>query len=147
MTPPPTRFLVLALVPFLVAACAKNSQPEPAPTLKPVQPEPKPAPASTDNAEPPSRADIRVQFGIMPGDYEDDKPGVLVGGTTPDSPAEQAGIREGDRLMTWNDQPVPDIRSWMRFLAAGKPGDVVNVGVQRDGKIVPTKVTLRARQD
>lgn len=100
-----------------------------------------------DEMEPPSRGEITVQFGIMPGDYEDTEPGVLVGSTTPGASAEAAGILEGDRLVTWNGKPIKDIRNWMGYLAQSKPGDIVDVGVKREGKIIPIKVPLKARQD
>jgi predicted metalloprotease with PDZ domain len=131
-----------------------SATPTPAANSQPSQPkaEPKPAPAphaaaSHDTSEPPSREAMRVQFGIMPGDYEDTEPGVLVGAITPGSSAEAAGIRENDRLMTWNGQEIKDIRAWMGFMVKANPGDVVDVGVKRNGAMVPTKVTLKARQD
>ncbi|MGE3107607.1 MAG: PDZ domain-containing protein [Phycisphaerales bacterium] len=107
---------------------------------------PAPAPESAAD-EPVSRGEITVQFGIMPGDYDDPDPGVLVGSVTPGTSADDAGIKEGDRLMTWNAKPIADIRQWMGYMMHAKPGDVVDVGVKRDGNIVPIKVTLKARQD
>lgn len=118
------------------------------PIAKPVA---QPAAATKTTAEPeperPSRAGIKVQFGIMPGDYEDTVKGVLVGSVTPGTSADAAGIKAGDRLMTWNGQEIADVGSWMKLLSVAKPGDIVDVGVNRDGKAVPMKVTLKARQE
>ena len=41
---------------------------------------------------------IKVRFGIMPGSYSDDEPGVSVGDVTADSAAGSAGVLAGDRL-------------------------------------------------
>jgi predicted metalloprotease with PDZ domain len=106
-----------------------------------------PAASSEPESELPSRASFKVQFGIMPGDYDDTAKGVLVGGVTPGTSAADAGIKTGDRLMTWNGKEITDIGVWMKYLAASKPGDVVEVGVSREGKTVPMKVKLKARQD
>ncbi|MFA6043874.1 MAG: M28 family peptidase, partial [Phycisphaerales bacterium] len=41
---------------------------------------------------------IKVKFGIMPGNYSDDEPGVVVGGLSGDEwPAAKAGLKTGDR--------------------------------------------------
>lgn len=117
------------------------------PITKPAAAPSAPTATSSPEPEPPSRADITVQFGIMPGNYEDTAKGVLVGGVTPGTSADAAGIKAGDRLMTWNGREIADVESWMTFLVVAKPGDVVDVGVNRDGKTVPMKVTLKARQD
>ena len=37
------------------------------------------------------------------------------------------------------------IRSWVGKLAKHKPGDVVNVGVKRDGEEITLEVTLQGR--
>jgi len=106
------------------------------------------APGDKDAGEaPPSRDEMRVRFGIRPGDYEDVDKGVLVGGVTPGTSAEAAGIREGDRLMTWNGAEIVDVGGWMRLMSRHKPGDVVEVGVLRNKEIIPVKVTLRGRDD
>lgn len=134
-----------APAPAQAAAPAHGTPIAKAPTERPV---PK-TPVAVSDAEPerPSRGAIKVQFGIMPGDYEDTAKGVLVGSVTPGASADAAGIKAGDRLMTWNGQEIVDIGTWMKFMTASKPGDIVDVGVQRDGKLVPVKVTLKARQD
>jgi hypothetical protein len=136
---------------------AVTPQPDPQPVERPSQP-PAPSQASNPHASPhkaPEReaddeADsptgLPIQFGIMPGDYGDTKKGVLVGDVTPGTGAADAGIKADDRLMTWNGQEITDIYKWMDLMSKHKPGDVVTVGVLRDGKTIPMKVTLRARQ-
>lgn len=89
--------------------------------------------------------DIRVRFGIRPGNYEEGVRGVAVGGITPNSPADFAGLRAGDVLVAWNGHDVGDVRDWMGHLARHEPGDVVTVTVLRDGKHLDLKVTLEGR--
>jgi len=94
----------------------------------------------------PSRRQISVRFGIIPQTYSDEEPGVAVSGVTEGAPAEKAGIRKGDRLMTWDGQEITGIGEWMAMLMQHKPGDVVDVGVDRDDERVIIKVTLEGRE-
>lgn len=89
---------------------------------------------------------IRVRFGIMPGNYEDTQPGIQVSDVTPGASAAVAGIKGGDRLMTWNATPIRDVQHWMTLMSDHEPGDVVKVGVKRDGAIIELDVTLQGRQ-
>jgi hypothetical protein len=93
----------------------------------------------------PSMGDIKVRFGIRPGSYVEGVSGVPVGGVTPDSPADFAGIRAGDVLVGWNGQAVGDVRDWMAQLMRHEPGDVVTVTVDRGGEKVELEVTLQGR--
>jgi predicted metalloprotease with PDZ domain len=142
-TPAPTANATPAPAPAPAAAKVETKPVAPASA----NPTPAPSRAADDSAEPPSREAMKVSFGIMPGDYEDTEAGVLVGALTPGGSAEAAGIRENDRLMTWNGQEIKDIRSWMGYMVKANPGDVVDVGVKRNGTIVPIKVKLKARQE
>lgn len=94
----------------------------------------------------PSMGDIKVRFGIRPGTYVEGVKGVPVGGVTPDSPADFAGVLAGDLLVAWNGQSVGDVRDWMSQLMRHEPGDVVTIIVQRDGKPVELRVTLQGRE-
>lgn len=93
----------------------------------------------------PSMGDIRVRFGIRPGSYVEGVSGVAVGGVTPDSPADYAGLESGDLLVGWNGQAVGDVRDWMGQLMRHEPGDVVTVTVERDGERLDLTVTLQDR--
>lgn len=88
---------------------------------------------------------IKVRFGIMPGDYNDSEPGIAVGGVTPGGSAAEAGIREGDRLLRWDGQKIVGVGEWMEMMAKHNPGDVVKVGVIRDGEEITLDVKLQAR--
>ncbi len=87
---------------------------------------------------------IRVRFGIMPGSYSEDEPGIPVGGVTPGSGAAEAGVLAGDRLVRWDGQKLTDVEGWMELLAQHDPGDQVKVGVMRDGEEITLDVTLQA---
>lgn len=88
---------------------------------------------------------IKVRFGIMPGSYDEESGGVLVGGVTPGGSAEAGGVQKGDLIVTWNGDDVLDVQSWMGLLAQHEPGDVVQVGVLRDGEEKTLSVKLQAR--
>lgn len=89
--------------------------------------------------------DIKVRFGVMPGNYEDEEPGIAVGGVTPGGSAAEAGIEAGDRLVRWDGQKIIGVREWMQLMARHDPGDVVKVGIVRDGEEITLDVTLQAR--
>jgi serine protease Do len=59
--------------------------------------------------------------------------GVVVTGVSPGSSGEQAGIRPGDAILEINRQPVTDVESFRRIIAAVKPGEAVPVYLQRGG--------------
>lgn len=92
-----------------------------------------------------SMAQLRVRFGIMPGNYDDTVAGVAVADASPGGSAEAAGIRAGDRLVSWNGAAIRDVRHWMEFLMDHEPGDVVTVGVLRAGARIDISVTLQGR--
>lgn len=92
---------------------------------------------------------IKVRFGIMPGNYSDDEPGVVVGGLSGDEwPAAKAGLKAGDRMVKWNGEKITTVESWMSQLGKAKPGDVVEITYLRkvDGKEqeMTTKATMAA---
>jgi serine protease Do len=60
--------------------------------------------------------------------------GVLVADVVPGSPAEEAGIRRGDVIVMYNDEPVEDARDLPTMVAATPVGEEVEVVVFRDGK-------------
>jgi len=136
------------------AIAKPDSNPDSAtpPSHTPVQPQAssphgaKKPPAADQDDVTDSPTGLRIQFGIMPADYSDPKKGILVGDVTPGTGAADAGIKTDDRLMTWNGQEITDVYKWMDLMAKHKPGDVVTVGVLREGKTIPMKVTLKARE-
>ena len=92
----------------------------------------------------PSMSDIKVRMGIMP-DYNAGNLGVTIGEVTKGGSADLAGVQSGDVLVRWDGVKIADVRDWMGKLVNHKPGDVVNVGVKRDGEEITLEVTLQGR--
>ncbi|HPA84730.1 MAG TPA: DegQ family serine endoprotease [Deltaproteobacteria bacterium] len=73
-------------------------------------------------------ADLALSFGIK------DTKGVLVSQVLSDSPAEKAGMRQGDVIVSLNGKPVDTAAALRNEIAMTAPGTSVKVGVIRDGK-------------
>jgi S1-C subfamily serine protease len=71
--------------------------------------------------------------------------GVRLAGVSPGSPAAEAGLREGDVIVAFDDTEVTDLQGYSDLLYARKPGDAVQVTVMRGAERLTVKVTLRAR--
>lgn len=103
---------------------------------------PTPAPAAQDAPAPGVGG---VRFGIAPGDYSGDEPGVLVGEVFAGLPADKAGLKTGDVILRWNGKEIRDVESWMPMLSGHKAGDKVTIVYKREGKEYTTEATLVAR--
>lgn len=68
--------------------------------------------------------------------------GALIAAVQPGSPAEQAGLRQGDVVIGMDGHPVNDPRDLARSVASGQAGKVVKVSVQRDGTTQTVDVRL-----
>lgn len=102
-------------------------------------------PAADEQAEQTPAPRGRVRFGIAPGDYSGDTPGVLVGDVFDNTPAAKAGLKKGDLMTKWNGKELADVETWMPLLQQAKAGDVVKVTFKRDGAEQTVDVTLAAR--
>jgi hypothetical protein len=101
-------------------------------------------PHETKAGDDASKVTITAYFGSMP-DYGADVKGVKLAGVTDGSPAEKAGLKRGDIVVNFGGKPVATIQDYTRALADFKPGDPVDIKVQRDGKDVVLKATLGSR--
>jgi S1-C subfamily serine protease len=73
----------------------------------------------------------RPWLGMYATEADDD---IVVGGLSDKGPAEQAGLRPGDKIVSVNDEEVPDLAGlWRRVWASGSAGAEVRLHVQRDG--------------
>jgi hypothetical protein len=82
-----------------------------------------------------------VYLGTIP-DYADTaKPGVRLAGVREGSPAESAGLRGGDLIVRFDGKEVRDIQDYTYALFSKKPGDKVEIVVERDGA---GRLTLKA---
>jgi hypothetical protein len=73
----------------------------------------------------------RPWFGSVPDMSADDVRGMRLSGITPDSPADQAGVKAGDVVVEFGGDVVTDLYSYTDALNKHKPGDVVRVVVLR----------------
>jgi S1-C subfamily serine protease len=60
----------------------------------------------------------------------------------PDSPAEKAGLQAGDRIVTFDDQPIHSPQALLDAVVKHQPGDRVSLAVRRDGQQEQIKVRL-----
>ena len=68
---------------------------------------------------------------------------IVVGGLSDTGPAAKAGIMAGDKILTVNDDEVPDLAGlWRRIWASGSAGAEVRLRVQRDG--APRRIAVRS---
>ena len=72
-----------------------------------------------------------------------DTKGALVGDVTPKSPAEKAGLKSGDVILSFNGKAVTDSRHLKLEVARAKPGESVPVKILRDGSTKTVEVTVK----
>jgi hypothetical protein len=84
-------------------------------------------------------------FGSVP-DFGDTGKGVRFADVRSGSPADKAGLRRGDVLITFGGAPIANVQDFTYQLRNRRPGDTVEVVVLRDGKEVTAAVTLVPRQ-
>ncbi len=90
------------------------------------------------------RLSVSAYLGTMPS-YDDGGKGVKLDGVREDSPAEKAGLKEGDVIIGFGGKPIKTVYDYTESLSQYKPGDVVEVVVRRDGREAKLKVTLGTR--
>jgi S1-C subfamily serine protease len=84
----------------------------------------------------------RPWLGMYATEMEADE-AIVVGGLADNGPAEQAGVRQGDRILSVNDEEVPDLAGlWRRVWAAGSAGAEVRLRLLREGG--PVGITVRS---
>ena len=91
--------------------------------------------------------DGRVRYGYMGVLLQElpDGSGAMIGRVLPGGPADQAEVREGDRIVSVAGARVDSRASLMRAIGARKPGEAVQVEVERDGERRQLQVTLGTR--
>ena len=92
----------------------------------------------------PAAGERRVSLGSIP-DYAFPGPGVRITGTTPGSPAEKAGLQQGDVIVKLGEAATNSMRDFSEALKALAPGAKVTVTYQRDGQTRTAEATLVAR--
>jgi S1-C subfamily serine protease len=77
----------------------------------------------------------------------DDGVGAMVMSVDQSGPSAAAGIRQGDVIVSWNDQPLSGVRALLRTLGPDSVGSVVDVAVRRGGEPARFKVTIGERPE
>lgn len=91
----------------------------------------------------PTAGGARAYLGVTGEDA--DGGGVLILSVGDGTPAQAAGIKEGDVLLRWQDTALADQEQWRPLLREMRPGDVVAIVVRRDGTEVSLTCTLGGR--
>ncbi len=85
-----------------------------------------------------------VTLGVIP-DYGESTEGMKIGGTRPNGPADKAGLKAGDIIVTLAGKKVMNIYDYMGILGELKAGQTVEVEVLRDGKPMKFSATMQKR--
>ena len=81
------------------------------------------------------------KFGLSEGK------GVLVARTIKDGPADKAGIRQGDIILSFKDYDIYSVDDLINIISQTEIGAKVNVQIYRNGKIIDLEVLVEDRQD
>lgn len=77
---------------------------------------------------------LKVTLGIVPDMVSSDNDGLGVDGVRKGGPAEKAGIKKGDKIVSLDGEEVTNIYDYMARLGKLKPGQVTSVEIIREGK-------------
>jgi len=92
---------------------------------------------------------IWCSHGLQPHRFQQfklSKTGVRFSDVRPGSPAAKAGLKGGDTMTQFGDQPIRNLYDFTAALRGSQVGDVVEVTVLREGKPLKVKVTLEQRK-
>jgi serine protease Do len=73
------------------------------------------------------------------------KAGVIVSAVTPGAPAEKAGLKPGDIIVSLDGRPIKDGDDLVAEVASRHPGSSIRIGYIRDGKENSASVTIGDR--
>ena len=81
-----------------------------------------------------SRRMSNVFLGTIPDYAQEGQRGVPLSGVVKDGPAEQAGLAGGDVVVGLAGQDLENIYDYVRTLNGLKPGEAVDITIERDGE-------------
>jgi serine protease Do len=85
--------------------------------------------------------DIAEAFGL------DKAEGALIADVVKDSPADKAGLKQGDVIIEFNGTPIKSLGTFRNEVSLMTPGTTVNLKVNRKGQILTLPVTLGTATD
>lgn len=91
-----------------------------------------------------TRQGRRVTIGTIP-DFAYSGNGVRITGTSPDSPAAHAGLKDGDILSEINGKSIEDLATYAKVLRSLNAGDTITLQYQRGDKSHRVEITAVAR--
>ena len=65
-----------------------------------------------------------------------------IGRVLPGGAAAAAGIREGDVVLRFNEQPIDDFSELVSAVAASDPGETARIQIKRGDKLITVKLTI-----
>lgn len=83
--------------------------------------------------------ELAESFGVRPDE------GVLIAGVMRSSPADQAGVKPGDVLLSIDGKPVKDAQVMLDLIAALSPGNKARFGFKRAGKPIEIQIVIGRR--
>jgi len=93
-----------------------------------------------------SRAVMRAYLGTIPDYAQSDIPGVLLSGVSKGGPAEQAGVKGGDVIVSLAGKKIENIYDYTYAIEAIKAGEATEIKISRDGKVLTLTVVPGARE-
>jgi aminopeptidase N len=90
------------------------------------------------------KTERRVSLGTIP-DFAYSGKGMRLSGVVPGSPAESAGLKEGDVITEINSKEVTDLKAFSDILKTLRSGDAVSVIFMRDHKELNVKTGVKPR--
>lgn len=85
----------------------------------------------------------RAYLGATIESSEDQQPGATVASVSPNSPAAQGGLKNGDIITKAGNKAIHGFEDLADMIHQHKPGDKLNLQVQRNGQEKSLTVTLR----
>lgn len=73
--------------------------------------------------------------------------GALISEVVKDSPADKAGLKQGDIILEYNKIPVKSLQSFRNEISLMNPGTVLNLKINRKGQILSIQATLGVASD
>uniref|UniRef100_A0A7V3VTD1 DegQ family serine endoprotease n=1 Tax=candidate division WOR-3 bacterium TaxID=2052148 RepID=A0A7V3VTD1_UNCW3 len=73
--------------------------------------------------------------------------GVLVNEVIPNSPADKAGLKDGDVIIEYDGKEVTDVQSFRIMVSSTSPGRIVKVKLLRNGKEMELKVKIGVMEE